>query len=116
MEVKVLGPDFEKMIITPGVYIIELEFLGENFSCMLMTEKVARNRYGHRIRIQIDEKDILLNYSFFGKDLQYTDLQFIKINGRDYYLADYERESCTYIMNLTYICFDAIKHIRKKGE
>jgi len=112
MEVKVLGPDFEKMIITPGVYIIELEFLKKPFSCMLMTEKVARNHYGHRIRIQIDEKDI----EYCVDRIQYSDLQFIKINNREYYLADYQREMCTDIMNLTYVCFDAIKHIRKKGE
>ena len=116
MEVKVLGPDFEKMIIKPGVYIIELEFLGKKQSCTLITDKVTRNRYGHRIKILLDEKNMLLNYSFFGKDLQYTDLEHITINGRAYYLADYKMEACSDLINLTYVCLDTIKHIRKKGE
>ena len=112
MEVKVLGPDFEKMIIKPGVYIIELDFLGENRSCMLLTEKVTRNHYGHRIRIQVDERELLT----YKDRIHYSELQFIKINDREYYLTDFESEIFTDIMNLTYVCRNAIKHIRKKGE
>ena len=112
MEVKVLGPDFEKQIIKPGVYIIELQFLGKNRSCMMLTEQITRNHYGHRIRIQVDEKDIVL----YKDRMHFSELQFIEINDREYYLSEYEREMYTDIMNLTYVCLNGIKHIRKKGE
>lgn len=110
MEVKVLGPDFEKQIIKSGVYIIELQFLGKNRSCMLLTEQATTNHYNHRIRIQLDERELLT----YKDRIRYSELEFIKINGREYYLANFEREVCTYLMNLTYVCLNGIKHIRKK--
>ena len=110
MEVKVLGPDFEKMIIKPGVYIIELQFLGKNRSCMLLTEQVTTSYYNHRIKIQVDERELLT----YKDKIHYSELQFIEIHDRKYYLANYEREMYTDTINLMYVCLDGIEYFRKK--
>lgn len=109
MEVKIISPDFEKQIKKSGVYIIELEFLGKNRSCMLLTEQLTTNHYNHRIKIQVDEKDILLNCNVYWNQLPLTHLQYIEIHDRKYYLANYEREMYTDAINLMYVCLDGIE-------
>ena len=111
MQIKVIEPEeFEKKIRTPGIYLIEIGIYGlDRKNVSLEVEKVCKNTYGHKIRIPVDTT------LFCGHNGEQA-FETIFINDRQYYLGNIQQSPLSNELNLTYICFDTVKYIRKEGE
>ena len=103
MKIKVIEPEeFEKKIRTPGIHIIEIGIYGlDRKKVVLTVDQLTNGKYGHRIRIPIEEK------LFYGHNGIHG-FERIFINDRAYYLGNVEKSIELGETNLSYICYDAI--------